>query len=310
MIFLAAIILLPLLMIMPDTTSLYVGCSLFGALWGIADVSINANSLIVEKAYKRPIVTMFHAFFYMGMCFGALISVVFLAGSIDIRIHLAIVSALLLVAFLVIRRYFLRETPSRNVHREFKIVIPKGTLLLIAFVALCGRIIEGGVADWCTVYMNEIVKLTTVFAPFGLAIYSAFISFGRFWGDTVRARYSDARVLLASCIITVAGIAMMISVSHIAVVIIALFICGLGLSCLVPIIYSIAGNTKGVSPGVGLATVNTISGTGFLIGPSVIGFIAEKTSLRVSFSYVLLLALIMTWLARSYYIRSNRLSYF
>ena len=294
------ILFLPLILLMPNIFLLYTGCMLFGASVGISDVAINANSLVVEKAYKRPIIGLFHAFFYVGMFSGALLSILFLVNEIDIRIHLAAINGVALVTFFFIRRYFLNETPSAKVQNDFKITIPKGTLLTIALVALCGRIIEGGISDWSTVYMNEIVKISATYAPAGLAIYAVFISVGRFFGDSVRAMYGDVKVLVASCIITAIGLGMMISVSHIAVVIAALFICGLGVSCLVPIIYSIAGKRKDVSPGVGLATVNTISGTGFLLGPSVIGFIAEKSSLRVSFLYVLVLALIMTWLARTY----------
>jgi len=305
MIFVVSVIMLSLLAVLPNKWMLYAGCMLYGATWGIADVGINANSLIVERAYKRPVIGMFHAFFYVGMCCGALLSIVFLYWNIDIRIHMAIMSVLVLVIFIVIRKYFLQETPSAKVPNDFKIVIPKGTLLILAFVALCGRIIEGGIADWSTVYMHEIVKLTAIYSPVGLAIYSIFLSIGRFFGDSVRAKYTDEIVLIASCIITVIGLAMMISVSHITVVVAALFVCGLGISCMVPIIYGIAGKRSDVSPGAGLATVNTVSGTGFLLGPSVIGFIAEKSSLRVSFGYVLLLALVMAYLARLYYIKTK-----
>ena len=76
--------------------------------------------------------------------------------------------------------------------------------------------------------------------------------------------------------------------------ILGLFISGIGLSCFVPTIYSMAGNRKDINPGIAIAMVNTISGTGFLFGPFVIGVIAEAYNMRVSFLYVLSLSIIMT----------------
>lgn len=296
----AFILLLPLLVLMPNLFLLYLCCALYGLSIGLTDVAINANSLIVERAYKRPILGMFHALFYVGMFTGACTSVLFLLNGLSVEWHFALVTVFSLLMFYINRRFFLQETPPKSMDTSFKLMLPKGLLLLIAFIALCGRIIEGGISDWSTVYMNDIVKLTAVYAPLGLAAYSAFMSFGRFFGDRVRAAYGDVQVLLGSCILTAIGLLVMISVPHVVVAIAGLFLCGLGLSCLVPIIYSLAGKQNKVSPGVGLAMVNTISGTGFLFGPSIIGFIADQYSLRVSFVYVFMLAVIMAVLTSVY----------
>jgi MFS family permease len=289
------IALFPLLVFMPNLVSLYILCALYGVFIALTDVAINANSILIEKAYKRPIISLFHAFFYVGMCSGALLSILFLAMKIAVTSHLLLVSVLAIIVFYYVRTFFLKETPSReNVTRKLKILFPKGILLLIAFIALCGRIIEGGVSDWSTVYMKTIVDLSETMAPAGLAIYSAFIAFGRFFGDSIRKRYREPAILLGCCILTAIGLAIMIAGTEIYFAITGLFISGIGLSCLVPIIYSLAGNQKDVTPGMGLAMVHTISGTGFLFGPFIIGLIADAFDMRVSFFYVLCLALVMT----------------
>lgn len=284
----------------PNTISLYVIASFFGASIGLSDVALNSNSLIVEKAYKRPIIGLFHAFYYFGVFSGAWLSILFLKFNISIQWHHFSIAIACIIAFLFLQRFYLKETPVAVHNKSHRISFPKNTLLLIAFIAFFGRIIEGAIADWSTVYMNEIVELSTTFSPLGLAIYAAFIAVGRFFSDFIRSRYRDDQILVVSCLTSSLGIALMISYPHVMVVIPALFICGIGLSNLIPIIYSIAGNQKGLSPGVGLATINSISGFGFLFGPSVIGFIAEKSSLRVSFAYVLVLALIMVYLTLKY----------
>ncbi len=291
------IALFPLLVFMPNLVALYLLCVIYGIFVSLTDVSINANSILIEKAYKRPVIGLFHAFFYVGMCGGALLGILFLTLKIAVTYHLLLVAVLSIIVFYHIRKFFLKETPSKeNIARKLSILFPKGILLLIAFIALCGRIIEGSVSDWSTVYMKTIVDLTETMAPVGLVIYSAFVAFGRFFGDSIRKRYQEPAILLGCCILTAAGLMVMIAGTGIYFAVTGLFISGIGLSCLVPVIYSLAGNQKDITPGMGIAMINTISGTGFLFGPFIIGLIAEKFNMRVSFLYVLGLALVMTLL--------------
>jgi MFS family permease len=291
------ITILPFITLMPNLFCLYALCMVYGAMVSLTDVAVNANSIIVEKAYHKPIITLFHALFYVGMCSGALLSIVFLSFKISVVYHLFIVAIVALNTFYVVRTYFLKETPDKvRSGDKFKIMFPKGLLVLVAFIALCGRIVEGSISDWSTVYMRTIVDLSEVLAPIGLATYAAFIAFGRFFGDAIRKRFSGSTILIGCCILSGAGLLIMIAGTQIYFAIAGLFISGIGLSCLVPIIYSLAGNQKGVSPGEGLAMVNMISGTGFLFGPFVIGMIADAYNMRVSFLYVLGLSLIMTCL--------------
>ena len=287
--------------IAPNIYSLYVFCFIYGMAVGCTDVSVNANSLIIERAYKRPIISFFHAFFYVGMTSGSLLSILFLVLEAPLEAHLITVSGISLVTYGIGRRYFLKETPAKAYKvPKGKILFPKGILLLIAAVAFCGRIVEGGVADWSTVYMNSIVKVSAVYAPIGLAIYSIFLSIGRFFGDSIRSRFNDDKTLFYSCVVTAIGLAIMISTPHAVTTAIGLFVGGLGLANVVPVIYSLAGKATPHNPGLGLATVNTLSGTGFLFGPAVIGFIAEHYTLRISFTYVLALSVVMSYLAYRY----------
>jgi MFS family permease len=64
---------------------------------------------------------------------------------------------------------------------------------------------------------------------------------------------------------------------------------GFGVSSVVPIVYGLAGKSRTMSAGAALAAVSTIGFLGFLIGPPVIGFIAQLISLRWSFTLIALL---------------------
>lgn len=286
--------LFSLLLLMPSKFLIYPFCMVYGIFVSLTDISINANSIIVEKAYKRPIIGLFHAFFYVGVGAGAILSIICLTIGIHVVAHFAFVSLLSVIQFYFVRTFFLKETPSKDcVPHKFKLLLPKGTLLLLSFIALCGRIIEGSVSDWSTYYMKEIITLEENIAPVGLLIYASFISFGRFFGDAIRKRFSGQTILLGCSFLAMLGLGIMIMKTDLYYAVTGLFVSGLGLSCLVPIIYSLAGNTQDVSPGTGIAMVNTISGTGFLFGPFVIGMIGEKYDMHVSFIYIFALSVIL-----------------
>lgn len=294
----AYMLLLPLMTLMPHKLLVFPFCALYGMLVTITDVAINGNSILVENAYKRPVVSMFHALYYVGVCCGALLSILFITYGFPVYVHHLSVALFSVAIIFYIRRFFLQETITRTEQVEKRpfLILPKGILLLIAFIALCSRVTEGSFTNWSTVYMKTIVSLPENLAPLGLTIYAAFMSIGRSFGDRLRQRYSDPTILFWSCLLTSFGILTIISNPHFICAAVGFFIAGLGISCLVPIIYSLAGKQKGVNPGMGIAMVNTVSSTAFLFGPFLIGAIADATSMRVAYGYVFGLTLIMTFL--------------
>ena len=303
------ILLLPVLTVMPSIPALgafrflplYLVCAIYGIFVSMLDVAINGNSIIVENAYKRPIISLFHAFYYVGVCAGASLSVLFMTKGVSVQWHYLIVSLFTVSVFAYIRRFYLKETiMHQKVASKRQILFPKGILLMLAFVALCGRVVEGSISDWSTVYMKTVVQFPENLAPLGLVIYSAFMSVGRFFCDAIRARYSGSTILLGCCLFAVTGVMIIISNTAFYFALLGLLVAGLGISCLVPIIYSLAGRQKDVTPAMGIAMVNTISGTGFLFGPFVIGVIADHYSMRASFFYIWGLALVMTVLTVLY----------
>ena len=61
---------------------------------------------------------------------------------------------------------------------------------------------------------------------------------------------------------------------------------GLGVSSIVPTVYSAAGRHSKVPPGIALATVSSVSFLGFLMGPPLIGNISQIAGLRYSFAVI------------------------
>jgi len=299
--------LFALIPIMPSKYLLFPVCMAYGMFVSLFDIAINGNSILVEKAYKRSILSKFHAIYYVGTLTGALVAILFLTFNIPTWAHFSTVSVCIFTELTLLRRFMIRERPKKNpTDKKFRLLFPKGILLLIAFFALFSRVIEGVVSTWSTTYMNEVITLPQNLAPVGLAVYASFMAIGRFMGDIVRSKYSETYILVVCSIITIIGLGMFASAASFGdaafgISVVALFITGLGMSCVVPIIYSQAGSQPDVTPGARIAMVNTISGTGFLFGPFMIANIADAFGLRVSFIYVWTLSIAMGTLATILY---------
>lgn len=291
-----------LLPVMPSKYLLFPLCMLYGAVVSLFDIAINGNSILVEQAYKRSILAKFHAIYYVGTCVGALVAIVFISFHVSADLHFSFASMLVVTELAILRPYLMRERPKKDASGGgFKFMFPKGLLLFIAFIAWFSRVIEGVVSTWSTKFMNDVVSLDENFAPIALAVFAAFMAIGRFCGDYIRSRFHEPFILFCCSVVAMVGLALMVSSTNFFLSLFGFLITGLGMSCLVPVIYSLSGSQPGVSPGTGIAMVNTISGTGFLFGPFLVGIISKSFGLRTSFVYIMGLGVGMFILATMFW---------
>ncbi|MCB0642417.1 MAG: MFS transporter [Phaeodactylibacter sp.] len=268
-----------------------------GLATGTMDVSMNAQAVLVEQRYKRPIMSSFHGIFSAGMLLGAGSASIFTYFAVPLGWHLVVVSTLGVAALLWAIRHLVRDASTKHVQKQAVFQVPSIALVGIGFIAFCCMLGEGAMANWSTNYMVNIAQASPAFAPMGLAAFSLAMMSARFGGDYVRARLGDRRLLITNSLMAAFGLAIVVLFPVPLVVMIGLLLVGLGLSVIVPIAYSIAGNTPGLSPGVGIGMVTTIGYSGMLLGPPTIGFLADWQGLRTALLFALLLFLIMAVLS-------------
>ena len=151
--------------------------------------------------------------------------------------------------------------------------------------------------DWSGVYFQKVVAVPKAYTTLGYAAFMGTMATGRFIGDRLITRMGKQKVLQLSGIVIATGLLIAVLFPQIVPATTGFLIVGFGVSSVIPLIYSAAGKSTSLSPGVALAAVSSIGFLGFLVGPPVIGFIAQASSLRWSFSLIALLGLSTTILA-------------
>ena len=266
-----------------------------GISTGMLDVAMNAQAVMVEQQYRRPIMTSFHAFFSIGMALGAWCGALFSDLNVGLPQHLMIISAVSLLFILWMRRNLIEDKPDLTEAHEGPLFrMPNRAMLSVGIIAFCCMVGEGAVSEWSVNYAEKIALAPRAMAPIALSGFATAMTLGRLLGDRFRAWWGDTRLIVLGGLISTAGMALAITWPLPYVTIAGFFLVGLGLSTIVPITYSIAGNSKDLPPGVGLAMVTTVGYSGFLFGPAIIGFVADLANLRISLLVVTVLFVIMT----------------
>jgi fucose permease len=289
--------LLPFIPIMTSFLGLLFLFFLLGVSAGMLDVSMNSQAVMVEQHVGKPIMTSFHALFSIGMMVGALAGSFFTKLGVGLLLHFSITSLLCVIPIYLSVKHLVNDKPEGKKTTEPLFRLPNGAMVSIGLIAFCCMLGEGAMADWSTNYMEVITKADPALAPIGLFAFALAMTIGRLIGDAARTKFGDRKLIIICGVISTIGLCSAIAVINPFVAISGFFIVGLGLSVVVPVAYSIAGNSKDLPPGVALAMVTTVGYSGFLFGPPIIGFIADWQNLRIALAVVGLLFVLMTFLS-------------
>jgi MFS family permease len=153
---------------------------------------------------------------------------------------------------------------------------------------------EGTMFDWSGVYFKDVVEAPRSLIILGYASFMIMMATGRFFGDRIIAKVGRKKLLQTSGIFILTGLMISVLFPYIITATLGFIIVGLGVSSIIPTVYSTAARATKIAPGMALASVSGIGFFGFLMGPPLIGYIAELANLRYSFAVVALFGLCIT----------------
>jgi MFS family permease len=299
----AFIFLIPLIPILPNLWLLAVLFFLFGIFGGSEDVAMNGQAVYVERLYQKPILSSFHGVWSIGTALGAGFGALFAKFGIGLFTHFVLMSVLSFVLLIWAAFNLIKDGPlsinaekSENSEKEAESTafrLPTKAILPLGIIAFCGMTGEGAVGDWAAIFMHKVIGKDEAFSALAFGSFATAMTIGRLTGDYFTEKYGKRKQLIISSLLSILGLALALSFNNPWTVLLGFFIVGLGLATVVPIVYSTAGNTEGVSPSVGIAMATTIGYSGFFVGPPTIGYLADLFSLRIGLLFVLALFLIM-----------------
>lgn len=275
-----------LLLAIPFATSFWSLAAIltcFGICSNSCNIAINTQGVDVEKVYNRSIMSSFHGAWSLAGFVGALIGLILMNFGIDTLTHFLIIFVIILVLFFTQQKYLFDYEPSPEDDKK-GFVKPDKTLIQLGIIGFLGMATEGTMFDWSGVYFHEIVQAPEKWTTLGYAAFMITMASGRFVGDKFIERFGKRRVLQVSGVLMGTGLLISVFFPSLVICTMAFMLVGLGVACTVPTVYSVAGQHKTINPGVALAMVSSISFLGFLLGPPLIGYIAELFDLRYSYA--------------------------
>lgn len=300
-----AVLLTPMLLLLSVTNEIWsaaIAIGLFGGLVGAMDVAMNANAVATEKHMRRAIMSSCHAFWSLGGLLGAATGG-FLIQWVGGLAHAVFVTVLAAVMIAAAWKLVLHDAPHPDERKdEARSRLPRSPLpWLIGMVALFCMVPEGAILDWGALYMRNELGASVALSGFAFAGFSFTMAVMRFAGDIIRDKLGAVRTLRICGSIAIAGLVIIGLAPNEWIAIVGFALAGIGISNMVPIAFSAAGNLPGMAAGVGLSVVTTMGYSGILLAPSLIGFVAEHTGLGpifLSLSGFLVVVLLLSRLAR------------
>jgi fucose permease len=284
---------LPLLAFVASLPLLIAVLFVFGAAIGTLDVTMNIQSIIVEREAGRPLLSGFHGFYSVGGIAGAGGMTAFFALGATPLVAAAAVAAVSLIALAGAMPGLLREAAGRG---GTAFAFPRGAIWFLGSLAFILFLVEGSVQDWSAVFLNSVRGLARDRAGLGFACFATTMTIGRLTGDWIVRHLGGRTVVIVGSLCAAAGFAVATFVGGWPAGLVGYALVGAGCSNAVPVLYSAVGRQTDMPESLAVPALSSMGYAGILVGPALIGGIAHVASLPAAFA---LLAILLVGVAAS-----------
>jgi len=271
---------------------------LFGISGNLCNISMNTQGVAAEKLYDRSIMASFHGGWSLAGFTGALIGLAMINLRVAPYTHFWIVILIVWIIVWLNNQFLVpfqatiaRDEPARKFFSK-----PDSTLLQLGIIGFCSMASEGAMFDWSGIYFKDVVKAPASLVILGYTSFMIMMASGRFMADRLISRFGRKHLLQVSGVMISSGLFISVLFPTLIACTIGFMMVGLGVSSIVPTVYSAAGKNGKVAPGIALATVSSVSFLGFLMGPPLIGYISAAAGLRYSFAVIGVFGICITFL--------------
>lgn len=265
---------------------LSLGLFVFGVFGNLSNISVNTQGVYTEVLFKKTIMSSFHGMWSLAGFTGALVGLGMLAFKLTPYQHFLIVATIVVLIMAINFKFLIKAEEKLKTEKKKGFSKPDGELIWLGVIGFCCMASEGVMFDWSGVYFKDVVKAPGALVILGYTSFMIMMASGRFFGDGLIHKFGRKIVMQISGVMISAGLFTAVFFPYIIPSTIAFMFVGLGVSTIIPTLYSIAGKNPRVPTSQALTTVSSVSFLGFLMGPPIIGYIAEISSLRFSFAFI------------------------
>lgn len=278
----------------------------FGVFWNLCDISLNTQGIGIERLYGRTIMASFHGCWSLAACLGALIGFIMIVADIPPFWHFAFIAVLILLITMVSRRYLQEDVPSaveepqkEEEPEKWKYIRrPEMLLIKLGIVGLFALVVESAMFDWSGIYFESVLQVPKSL-QIGFLVFMVMMTVGRFLANYAYRICGKQRVLQLSGAFIFVGFFVSALLGStfdsltlkVVVNSFGFMLVGLGISSMVPTIYSLVGAKSKTPVGIALTILSSISFIGSLIAPLLIGAISQAFNMEYAYMVVGLLGL-------------------
>jgi len=277
----------------------------FGFCGNLLNISVNTQAVSVEAFFKKRLMSFFHGLWSLAGFAGAAIGTWMIRGAVSPFHHFMSICFCFLLVSAISVFYLIKEDVSAVEKRPI-FSMPDKSLLNLGIIAFCSMMAEGAMFDWSGIYFLEVVKVDRELTGVGYVTFMIAMAGTRFTADRLSNNFGIKRMLKSSGVVTTLGLLLAVLFPAILPASLGFFLVGMGVSSVVPLVFSEAGKSKTLSAGTALCAVSSLGFLGLLIGPPFIGLVAEVTSLKVSFLALSLMTITIFILASLMHKRSGK----
>jgi MFS family permease len=270
-------VMLPLPLLAPTPLALAAALVIFGAANGAMDVAMNAHGVAVEKELKRPVMSSLHAGWSFGGLAGAAGVALGATAGLDPRVQATIATVFAwLLAFAATRHLGTASSHSED-EAAGRLTLPSRAVLPLGVFCFLVAVTEGAMGDWGGIYLRRDLDASAGVAATAFAAFSLGMAVGRLGGDAINHRFGAERLLRGGMAVVAVTLAALLAIGQPVAAIAGFAILGLGIANAIPLLFSAAGRVP--PAGSSMSAVFTIGYMGFLVGPPLIGFLADAIGL-------------------------------
>ncbi|MHA8073195.1 MFS transporter [Aquirufa sp. HETE-40SA] len=295
------VVVLPSLGYLSSAVTLFTGLFFFGMAGDIMNIAMNTQVVSLEAKINKIIMSSFHAIFSIGLMAGAFLGGILEKESFTTQEHFSLVALLNIIIIPLSFPNLLIDKPVQDESKPKSSILNLGPYLItLSFIAFCGMLCEGAMADWISLYFKEYSPNSPFPITIGFSFFAAAMVVGRFIGDSISLKYGVSNILVLNGILLGFGMLLTLLFTSIFLKIAGCFITGIGISTIVPLIYSQAGNQKKIMPSIAIAGVSTIAYIGFLIGPVLIGYLSDFIGLDKALYLIVILGFVAAFISKTW----------